>query len=310
MLTFITQVLMASMMLQSVVTAQPAPLLSQSQLPQAEPRVWSQPPQFQPPVEPFTVSITAPSALVVDQASGHILYERSRDEVRSIASITKLMTALVFLDHKLDWGQQIVIIGSDYRPGASADLRVGETYSVRDIFSAMLIGSSNEAAVALARITGLSPEDFVVEMNAKARGLGMTQTVFTDVSGLDIGNVSTASDLAILGNVAFSQTDIFQTVRQARYQLEPNEGQARFVYSTNQVLNKPFGIGQDEYVIEAGKTGYVERAGYCFMSQVRNQDGQRLITIVLGSSTLEQRFVDAKSLDYWAFTHYTWNHAR
>lgn len=309
MLTFITQVLMASMMLQSVVTAQPAPLLSQTQLPQAQPRVWSQPPQFQPSAESFDISIGATSALVVDQASGHILYEKSREEVRSIASITKLMTALVFLDYATSWDQQIVILGSDYRAGASADLLVGQSYSVRDVFSAMLIGSSNEAAVALARTTGLTAEDFVQKMNDKAQGLGMIHSSFADVSGLDGNNVSTASDLAILANVAFSQTDIFEAVRQSRYQLRPLEGSARWVYSTNQALNKSFGAAGEEYVIEAGKTGYVERSGYCFISQSRDSDGKRLITIILNSPALDQRFVDAKSLIYWTFNHYIWNNA-
>jgi D-alanyl-D-alanine carboxypeptidase len=307
MLTFITQVLMASMMLQSVVTAQPASLLSQTQLPQAQPRVWSQPPQFQPTTEPFDISIGATSALVVDQASGHVVYEKNRDEVRSIASLTKLMTALVFIDFNIDWNQHITILSSDYRAGASADLFIGESYSVRDVFSAMLVGSSNEAAVALARVTGLTSDGFIEKMNDKAKNLGMVHTKFSDVSGLDANNISTASDLAILASIAFSQVDVYEAARQPRYQLQPLEGRVRWVYSTNQILNQSFGSALDEYVVEVGKTGYVERSGYCFISQSRDSNGNRLITIILNSPKIEQRFVDAKSLIYWVFSHYIWS---
>ena len=157
------------------------------------------------------IQTTASSVLVTDVASGATLFAKHDQRSAPIASITKLMTALVFLDHNPGWETAVTVTAEDQRVGGIVYLVPGETVTVRDLFSLMLVASANEAAVALARSTGL--ENFVAAMNQKALGLGMHQSQFTDETGLDAGNVASPHDLASLAQAAFSQPDVAQAVR-------------------------------------------------------------------------------------------------
>ncbi|MEK7168059.1 MAG: serine hydrolase, partial [Patescibacteria group bacterium] len=150
------------------------------------------------------VKVTAQSVLVLDQDSKKILFEKNSGQVRSIASLTKLMTALVFLDNNPGWEKEITMDSSDMRPGGQTQLMAGEKLTARDAFFAMLVGSANEAAVALSRYTGLSEQDFISQMNIKAEALGMSGAVFKDVTGLDPDNQASAVDVMFLAQEAFN----------------------------------------------------------------------------------------------------------
>lgn len=253
------------------------------------------------------VEITAKSVLAVDTQTNKILYQKNSDEVRSIASITKLMTALVFIDHNPGWEKTIKIIDSDKRPGGITHLIIGEEFTVQDIFYATLVASANEAAVALARSTGLSYDEFISEMNKKADELDMINTTFVDMTGLSPNNQSTVADIAILAQNAFSYQNIVRAAStEEHYLLILNKNIRRKIVSTNKVLGQRFGFESDSYVVEAGKTGYLEKAGYCLASQVRNQKGQKILIVVLGSDSINDRFADTKSLAYWIFNNYNW----
>jgi len=169
-------------------------------------------PQQKVEAESLGVSVTAKSVLVIDKKSAKILYQKNPDRIRSIASLTKLMTALVFLDHNPGWDTPITISGNDYRSGGVTYLIAGEEISARGVFNTALIASANEAAVALWRSTGLSEENFIGEMNQKVQELGMADTVFTDVTGLKNDNASTATDVILMVRAALDRPDIFQAV--------------------------------------------------------------------------------------------------
>lgn len=254
----------------------------------------------------FDVEISAANAIVVDEQSRRILYSRDIDTPRSIASITKLMTALVFLEHNPGWDMIVTIHSADHRPGASPDLFVGDELSVRAVFDSMLIASSNEAAVALARVSGLPEEAFIAAMNQKASQLGLSQMKFNDVTGLDSNNIATARELATLALVAFSHADIVNSVTSDQREVVTLAGNSRKLVATDTALGTPFGADGRRYVIEAGKTGYVDAAGYCFASRSRDGAGRRLITVVLGSDTISSRFQDTKALVHWTFNNYRW----
>lgn len=257
--------------------------------------------------ESVGVEITAQSVLVVDEASDKVLYEKNSNEVRSIASLTKLMTALVFLDHNPGWTKPIEISSDDYREGAVTHLIAGEKINTFDLFYATLVASSNEAAVALARSTSLSPEQFVAAMNQKAYNLGLSNTSFIDVTGLSPGNKSTAVEAVLLLREALGKNQLAKAIGAKSYSVTIiNKGINRRLVSTDWILGKSFGIGNDSYQVRAGKTGHLIEAGYCFASQIKNQDDKRILTVVLGSETVYDRFTDTESLAYWVFNNYVW----
>ncbi len=148
------------------------------------------------------------------------------DEILPLASLTKLMTALVFVDQYPNWDAYATItkehilypksfVGDDAT--SEVDYKAGERVRLRDAFAALLIASSNQSAAVLADATGLPRSEFVALMNEKARTLGLKKTKFYDVSGLDANNVSTPKEMALLAAAAFSDTAIAETARQTSY---------------------------------------------------------------------------------------------
>lgn len=260
-----------------------------------------------PTKQSLGVKVTARSFVVVEPETGAVIYEKNSQEKRSIASITKLMTALTFLDFNPGWDKDYTMIASDARAGAKPVLMTGEKVKVKDLFYAMMVASSNEAAVALANSTGLSPEEFAKQMNFRAKLLGMNDSNFVEPSGLDSENKSTAKDLIRLVDVVFSHSEIRKAGGTKQYDLKIiNKDELRTIYSTDKILKEDFGFKDQSYRLEAGKTGYLGAAGYCFASQVRDQNDRRLLIAVLGSSTTYDRFSDTKSLAYWVFNNFRW----
>jgi len=246
------------------------------------------------------IKITAQSALIVDQATGLALWQKRPAEQRSIASLTKLMTALVFLDHNPGWNESVKIIPDDYLEGGRIRVYSGEEITVRDLFNASLVASSNNATMALARSTGLSAEEFIWAMNDKAKALGMTGSNFAEPTGLDPANISTAEDLVKLAKEAFNRPEISQATIQKKYNLSVlNVDRNYTLENTDRLLNSYLKV-------RAGKTGYLDEAGYCLLSEIEGPAGQRLIVVVLGSSEELGRFQEVKALSQWAFDNYRW----
>ena len=245
------------------------------------------------------VKMTAQSAAVMDKNTGIILWQKNAQEVRSIASISKLMTVLVFLEHNPGWNQEITMLREDETMGAVNDLLRGEVVTVRNLFYTALISSDNNSAKALARSTGLSEEEFVAEMNTKALDLGLKNTKFVEVTGLSEYNVSTALEVLELAKVAFGNSEIKNAVSRRTYDFVAISGKNHRVYSTNHLLGSYLDIS-------AGKTGYIGAAGYCLVAQVIDKEKNPIISIVLGSSSNDDRFKDLKILSAWIFDNYNW----
>jgi D-alanyl-D-alanine endopeptidase (penicillin-binding protein 7) len=282
--------------------------VSEYRLPRAEVRKLEvEAPQKDASSESIGVEVSAESVLVIDADTKKVLYEKNPNEVRSIASITKLMTALVFLDNNPGWDSVITISESDYREGGIIYLIAGEEVSATHVFYTALVASSNEAAVALSRSTGLNNDEFVAEMNKKAKSLGMLGTKFSDVTGLNNENKSTATDIVILSKNALSNIHISKATGTRQYPIDIlNKGIVRNIKTTNRVLHQRFGIDNQVYTILSGKTGYLESAGYCFTSKIKDNNGMEIFAVVLGSTTINSRFSDTKSLAYWVFNNYKW----
>jgi D-alanyl-D-alanine carboxypeptidase len=246
---------------------------------------------------------TARAAIVIDEDSGTVLFEKNSKEKLPIASLTKLMTALVFLETNPDWEKEIKLLKEEEKEGSILYARAGEKVKVKDLFNMMLVGSVNNAALALVRSTGLSQEDFVKKMNEKAKDLEMHDTFFVDPTGLEPANTSTVSDLARLVVQAFQREEIQKATTLSEYVFKTANGKTYYIKNTNELLlsflNKP------PYKIIGGKTGYLDEAKYCLALETE-RDGHRIISVVLGSDTLYDRFQESKGLIVWAFENFVW----
>lgn len=264
-------------------------------------------PQKKPDSSELGVKITSDNFIVVEPLSGFVIYEKNSREARPIASLTKLMTALVFLKQQISWDKEITMEASDFRPGAKPVLLLGDKVKVKDLFYAMLVASSNEASYALARSTGLSSEEFAKEMNLMARLLSMKDASFVEPSGLSDDNRASAEDVVKLIQTAFSHSEIRKAGSLKQYQTTViGTDKIRAMESTDKILKEDFGIRDISYKIEAGKTGFTNSAGYCFASQIKDSQNRRLLVVVLNSASIYERFNDTKSLAYWVFNNYLW----
>lgn len=246
---------------------------------------------------------TAFSYLVEDTVSGEVLLSQKPDAVWPLASITKLMTALVVLDMRPDWTTTTVVIGAD---SLDSFMYAGDTYTYQELWDAMLIGSSNKAALTLATALSGSEDAFVVRMNEKARSLGLSSsTVFVDASGLSDGNVGTAQDVSVLVQTAMVQENIAQTVlREDTVLFSKERNKRREILNTNWLLT---GWIPNTLEIVGGKTGHTLAAAYNFAMITRDETNTRPISVVvLGAQTHEARFTEALALAQAVWSSYQW----
>jgi len=246
---------------------------------------------------------TAKSILIIDDESGAILYEKNSRASLPIASLTKLMTALVVLDAKPDWEETIAIAKKDQREGNIVYLLPGDEVKIKDVFNLMLVASSNEAAAALARV--FSAGRFTALMNQKAEALGLADTYFSDSAGLDPANVSSAKDLVKLAKAAFERPEIISAGEQEIYDFEIlNRKREVRAKSTDQLLSSFLNRG--DYQIIGAKTGYLADIGYCLLLKIKLAGGQSLTLALLGAKTTLDRWQEAKGLVEWAGRNYVW----
>lgn len=249
------------------------------------------------------VKLTAPTAALVDTRSGEVLFSQGDDRRVPIASITKLMTALVVLDLDPDWNKEISVEPGDNALEGIPYLKTGDTLTVREMFEVMLIGSANNAAMALSRSSGISREEFIERMNSKARELKLYHTKFVDPTGYKPENASVALDIARLAAVAFGRDEIREALTKKATVVRTASGSDRRVPATDELLQSF--LNQGEFQIIGGKTGYTEEAGYTLVLRSRKGKGD-VIGVVLGSRTSNDRFQDAKSLLFWGFKTFEW----
>lgn len=245
------------------------------------------------------VKLTAQAAAVMDKNTGIILWQKNADEQRPLASITKLMTALVFLDNNPGWDKTLTMAKEDETMANSANVLRDESVTLKDAFYTMLIASDNNIANALARSTSLSRGQFVDLMNAKAKTLGLSKTNFVDPTGLSNQNVSSANDIVLLAKKAFANNDIKDATSQKTYSFTTSAGQEHKINSTNHLLSGFLDI-------VAGKTGFITESGYCLVAEVKGEEDQRIISVVLGSVSNADRFNDLKILSAWTLNNFIW----
>lgn len=237
--------------------------------------------------------VRAEAAIIYNPATNKVLWEEKAFDQRSIASITKVMTALCFLDEAPDMAQQVIITAADIRGASVTHLRPLEKVSLQNLLHLMLIASDNVAARVIARVSPYGAEGFVVRMNQKAAELGLTSTSYADSSGLLPQNVSSAYDMAKLIAYAADDALISTIMRTEAYSFRTSV-RAVTIHSTNQLLRS---TGVD---VRGGKTGFIAQAGYCLATLLRLPDlDQTVAVVVLGARSNAGRFSETKNLLSW-----------
>lgn len=245
--------------------------------------------------------LTADKVLVIDPESKQVILERKSKEKHPLASLTKLMTALVLRAHGLDLEKEATVLFEDEVGGARLRVANGTLLTMRDVFYGMIVGSANNASHALARMTGVSSSSFIQEMNTRASALGLSSTTFADTSGLDLGNVSTAHDIAALALNAFDDPVIRSAATTAHYPLVV-EGQTRQMKNTNGLLTDPH---NGLYVL-GGKTGYLVESKWNLAVKMMDSRKHPLLIVTLGSASNGDAFKDSARIGRWVWSHYEW----
>ena len=237
--------------------------------------------------------IRAEAAIIYDPRTGQVLWEQNSQVERSIASITKVMTAAVVLENPDDLDTQIVIQRSDVYRASTTYIRAGDRVTKDDLLHLLLIGSDNAAARVLARTSALGPAGFIRRMNEKAAELGLESTEYVDPAGLYNANVSSAYDMARLISFASGNERMASIMRTPQYSIDA--GRRRItVSSTNQLVKA------GDVDVQAGKTGFIRSAGYCLATLLRlPQGGGEVAVVVLGAKSNAGRFWETRHLFNW-----------
>ena len=248
--------------------------------------------------------VAAKSAVLMDAATGTVLYEQNAHEKLAPASVTKVMTMLLIMEAidsgRLSWEDTVTASeAAAAKGGSQIYLKVGETMSVSDMVKSIAVSSANDCACAMAEHLAGSEEDFVDTMNQRAMELGMNDTHFVNCTGLDDGpnaseHLTSAWDIAIMSQELLSNhpdikkftTIWMDTIRNGTFGLSNTNKLVRFYDGATGL-----------------KTGFTSNAGYC-LSASAARDGMELIAVVLGSETSQQRFAACKSLLDYGFANY------
>jgi D-alanyl-D-alanine endopeptidase (penicillin-binding protein 7) len=237
--------------------------------------------------------VRAEAAIIYNPETGEVLWENHSTDKRSMASITKVMTALVFLESNTPLSTSVAVQKSDVAHASTTYLRNGYVLPAEDLLNLLLVGSDNAAARALARSSIFGYDAFMQRMNEKAKELGLENTVYADPSGLLAENMSSAYDLARLIAYAAADERIGAIMRKTSFTTQVGK-QTITARSTNQIVR----TGDIDVV--GGKTGFISRSGYCLATLLRlPQSGQQVAFVVLGAKTNASRFWETRHLFNW-----------
>ncbi|HDR6954482.1 MULTISPECIES: serine hydrolase [Bacillus cereus group] len=259
------------------------------------------PPKYIPP------EINAKAAMIIDASDGDIIYQYNENEAFAPASMSKMMTAYLLLESihngKVRWEDPVKMSAKAAQTeGARIPVQVNDTLTVKDLYHALMIESANNSAVALAEHMAKSEKDFVQLMDAKAKQLKMSEHAkFANASGLQEPDGSetkmTAADVAQLAyHLIKDYPEILEVTHLRQSQLAFNNIN---VISTNDMLNKN---NKSLYIegMDGLKTGFTDSAGYCFTGTAKQGDN-RIITVVMGTSSKTKRFTETNKLMSYAF---------
>ena len=246
--------------------------------------------------------IRAAAAIVFDPQTNEVVWEQNAHERRSIASLTKLMTAVTFMADEPDLTQVVAVTPTDMRNASVTHLKSGDRVSYNDLLHLALIASDNAATRVLARTSEGGTTAFIARMNEMAVNLGLTSTSYADPSGLDARNLSSAYDLSHLIAFAGADATLGPIMRTQEFTVRTPKRTIP-IHSTNRLLAPGMlGTGMD---VLGGKTGFISKAGYCLATLLRVPQGPQVAVVVLGAANSTTRFWEARHLFNWVVGRWT-----
>lgn len=259
-------------------------------------------------IENDTLNITAQSAILIDNRTNKILYDKNKDKKMYPASTTKIVTAILTLDHAelnevvTASYDAIMSIPNGY---STVDIQIGEQFTVEQLLELLLVHSANDAANVLAEYVGGSVDSFVSMMNTKVNELGLTNTNFTNTYGKhDDNHYTTAYDLAKLMQYCIKNDTFRRISSMASCAIPATNNHNERLYSSTNELIIPTGKYYYSYLI-AGKTGFTTQAGNCLVSASYN-DNLELTAVVLGCPiNTDNRFTDSRALYEYGYSNYS-----
>lgn len=248
-------------------------------------------------VSAVEMDISAKSAILVDFNTGKVLYSKNENEPLAMASMTKVMSMILIME-KIDDGSlkydDIVEISAESSSmgGSQIFLNPGDKYKVIDLLKGVAMASANDAVVALAEKTYGSKEHFIEAMNKKAESLGLKNTHFVNVHGLDEeGHYSSAYDMSVMARELLKHEKILDFTRVYEEYLTKPDGSQIWLVNTNKLVRFYDGV-------DGLKTGFTQKAGYC-LTATGKKNNLRLISVVMGEESIEKRSSDTvKLLNY------------
>ncbi len=255
--------------------------------------------------EPFIPTDDEFAAAIVMLPKTHqVLYEFKSTKPHTAASLTKLAGAMAFLKNPGSWERLVTMTKADEVGGGRLRVSVGTKIPLRDLFYSSITASANNAATALARVSGLSMKAFLARMNQVAKAAGATHTAFYDASGMNPKNTTTAEDMALLAEAAFNLPEIRRAATVETYSVRiASLGQVHKIKNTNPLLAPHTGVW-----VLGGKTGYLEESMYNFVGRFRPEQadgtpelGKDVLIVVFGAPTKDAQFQTAKRLAQWAW---------
>ena len=248
---------------------------------------------------------TSAAVAIVAADQQQLVYKKNIEQRFPIASLTKLMTAIIFIESGIDLNKEIIFSEENNEDLKNYSLPIeiiekiyvesGDTLKVKDLLYSTLIGSANNAALALAEASGLGKKEFIKRMNERAQSLGLKNTFFKEPTGLDLGNVSTALEIAKLADYAFKNDLIKKVTTASEYSFQTLTAKKWCtVRNTNWLVNNLEGLF-------GSKTGYLREAGCCVAAGVSNKD-KKFIIILMGAKDSQTRFEELKKAADWALS--------
>ena len=256
-------------------------------------------------VSAIEMETSSKAAILIDQNTGTILYSKNEHERLPMASMTKIMSMLLIMEKinegTLSYDDEIIISEEASSMGGSqVFLQAFQKYKVKELLKCVAMASANDAVVALAEKTYGSKEKFIEAMNLKAKSLGLKNTNFVNVHGLDEENhFSSAYDMAIMAKELLKYEDILKYTSVYEEYLQKPDGSQIWLVNTNKLVRFYAGV-------DGLKTGYTEGAGYC-LTATAERNNLRLISVVMGEETIEMRSQDTVKLLNYGFNSYKVN---
>ncbi len=243
------------------------------------------------------------SVAVVDNSTGKLLFSKRAEDEKPIASITKIIGAYVFLNEKPDLSEKVCMEQKDEVDGGRLKLPVGSTMKAKDFLYSSLIGSANNSATALIRLSGLTKNDFIDKMNSLAEDVGAKDANFVDSSGISPDNKATVKDLALLGRKVFDNNQIRQISGLKKYTFKYDNGKKKkTVLHTSPIVSN----NSSYFKVLSAKTGYLPEVGNNLIVKLQSKKSSKnqIIVALMGANTRNTTTQDAIKLGKWAFSNY------